>query len=112
MSTSRIASQRSHSLTHRCTCGSESRRRSRRGGKGGPGSPRPLALAARAGLHPDQKTVAQHHQHGVAMKPVPAPPLILIPPQLCLGLLMILLHPVAAMGILDQDLMNFDKQIR
>jgi hypothetical protein len=36
------------------------------------------------------------------MKSVPPPPLILIPPQLRFRFLMILLHPVAAMGILDQ----------
>jgi len=36
------------------------------------------------------------------MKPIPAPPLILIPAQLRFRFLMILLHPVATMGILDQ----------
>ena len=38
------------------------------------------------------------------MKSVPAPPLILIPAQFRFCFLMILLHPVAAVGILDQDL--------
>jgi hypothetical protein len=37
----------------------------------------------------------------MAMKSVPAAPLIWIPAQLRFRLLMILLHPVAAMGILD-----------
>ena len=53
-------------------------------------------------LQPHQKTVAQHHRHGMPMKPIPAPPLILIPPQLRFRFLMILLHPVPAMGIRDQ----------
>ena len=35
------------------------------------------------------------------MKAIPAPPLILIPAQLGFGFLMILLDPVAAVGILD-----------
>ena len=101
---SRIASHRSHSLTRRCTAGNERRRRSGRGGKSGPGPPAPLALPAATRFHPDQKTVAPHHEHGMAMKPVPAPPLILIPAQCRFCFLMILLHPVAAVGILDQDL--------
>jgi hypothetical protein len=101
-SNSRIAACRSHSLTRRCTSGSERRRRSGRGGKSGPWPPGALALFPAARFHPDQKTVAQHHQHGMAMKPLPAAPLILIPAQLRFRFLMILLHPVAAMGILDQ----------
>src|SRR5712692_3226902 len=36
------------------------------------------------------------------MKPIPAPPLILIPAQLRFHFLMILLHPVTTLGILDQ----------
>src|SRR3989442_3905379 len=36
------------------------------------------------------------------MKAIPAPPLILIPAQFRFGFLMILLHPVAAVGILHQ----------
>jgi hypothetical protein len=101
-SNSRLAACRSHSLTRRCTSGSESRRRSGRGGKSGSWPPAPLTLPAAARFYPDQKTIAPHDQHGLARKPVPAPPLILIPAQRRFCLLMIRLHPVPARGILDQ----------
>src|SRR5229473_3154446 len=99
---SRTAAQRSHSLTRRWTSGSGTRRRSGRGGKSGPRPSAPCSLLPLPPFQPDQKTVAQHHRDRMPMKPVPAPPLILIPAQLRFGFLMILLHPVAAMRILDQ----------
>src|SRR5229473_687637 len=99
---SRTAAQRSHSLTRRWTSGGGTRRRSGRGGKSGPRPSAPCSLLPLPPFQPDQKTVAQHHRVRMPMKPVPAPPLILIPAQLRFGFLMILLHPVAPMGILDQ----------
>src|SRR5215467_15652927 len=60
-----------------------------------------FALLALAHFQPDQKTVAQHYGDGVAMKTIPASSLILIPAQLGFGFLMILLDPVATVGILD-----------
>jgi len=99
---SRIAACRSPSLTRRWTSGSERRRRSGRGGKSGSWPPAPRALPTAVRFHPDQKTIAHHDQHGLAMKPVPAAPLVLIPAQLRFCLLLLLLHPVAAMGILAQ----------
>ena len=98
---SRMAAQRNHSLTRRWTCGSGSRRRSGRRGKSGPQAAAHCALLALAHFQPDQKTIAQHDGDGVAMKAIPAPSLILIPAQLGFGFLMILLHPVATVGILD-----------
>src|SRR6267378_3880625 len=99
---SRTASQRSHSLTLRWTAGRGTQRRSGRGGKSGPRpSPQRLVLP-RVPFQPDQKTIAQHHREGVPMKAIPAPPLILIPAQFRFRFLLILLHPVAPMGILDQ----------
>src|SRR5215831_14369792 len=98
---SRMAARRSHSLTRRWTSGSGTRRRSERGGKSGPRPPAHFAVLPLPPFQPDQKTVAQHHREGVPMKAVPTPPLILIPAQLCFRFFMILLHPVAAMRILD-----------
>jgi hypothetical protein len=98
---SRMAAQRSHSLTRRWSCGSGRRRRSGRGGKSGPRPSAQLAALPLPPFQPHQKTIAQHHGDGVAMKAIPAPSLILIPAQLGFGFLMILLHPVAAVGILD-----------
>src|SRR5215470_11323875 len=98
---SRMAAQRSHSLTRRWSCGSGTRRRSGRGGKSGPRPPTHLAALPLPPFQPHQKTIAQHYGDGVAMKAIPAPPLILIPAQLGFGFLMILLHPVATVGILD-----------
>src|SRR5258705_6303106 len=99
---SRIAARRSHSLTRRWTSGSGTRRRSGRGGKNGTRPSAHFTLRPLPPFQPDQKTVAQHHREGVPMKPIPAPPLILIPAQFRFRFLMILLHPVAPMGILDQ----------
>src|SRR5215471_12895835 len=96
-----MAAQRNHSLNRRWTCGSGTRRRSGRGGKSGPQASAHFALLALAHFQPDQKTIAQHDGDGVAMKAIPAPPLILIPGQLGFGFLMILLNPVATVSILD-----------
>src|SRR5215472_7852444 len=98
---SRRAAQRSHSLTRRWTSGSGIRRRSGRGGKNAPRASTHGTLLALSHFQPDQKTIAQHDGDGVAMKTIPAPALILVPAQLGFGFLMILLHPVAAVGILD-----------
>src|SRR5215471_19112803 len=98
---SRMAARRSHSLMRRWNSGSGTRRRSGRGGKS---RPRPSAQPAALALppfQPHQKTIAQHDGDGVAMKTIPAPSLILIPAQLGFGFLMILLNPVATVGILD-----------
>ena len=98
---SRRAAQRSHSLTRRWSSGNGRRRRSGRGGKSGP---RPSALLASLPLppfQPHQKTIAQHYGDGVAMKAIPASSLILIPAQLGFSFLMILLDPVATVGILN-----------
>src|SRR5262252_1790339 len=98
---SRMAAQRSHSLKRRWSSGNGRRRRSGRGGKSGPRAPAQLAALALPPFQPHQKTIAQHHGDGVAMKAIPAPSLILIPAQLGFGFLMILLDPVAAVRILD-----------
>src|SRR6516165_8317324 len=98
---SRMAAQRNHSLSRRWTCGSGVRRRSGRGGKSGPWPSAHFALLALAHFQPDQKAIAQHYGDGVSMKAIPASSLILIPAQLGFGFLMILLDPVAAVGILD-----------
>jgi hypothetical protein len=98
---SRMAAQRSHSLSRRWTAGSGVRRRSGRGGKSGPRPSAHGALLALSHFQPDQKTIAQHDGDGVAMKAIPAPSLILIPAQLGFGFLMILLHPVATVGIFN-----------
>src|SRR6516164_1333284 len=98
---SRMAAQRNHSLSRRWSSGSGIRRRSGRGGKSRPGASAHFTLLALAHFQPHQKTIAQHDGDGVAMKAIPAPPLILIPAQLGFGFLMILLHPVAPVRILD-----------
>src|SRR6516165_3516224 len=98
---SRMAARRSHSLTRRWSSGSGTRRRSGRGGKSRPRPSAHCALLALPPFQPHQKTIAQHHCDGVAMKAIPASSLILIPAQLGFSFLMILLNPVAAVGILD-----------
>src|ERR1700739_1367816 len=99
---SRRAARRSHSLTRRWSSGSGTRRRSGRGGKSGPRPAAQLASLALAPFQPHQKTIAQHDGDGVAMKAIPAPPLILLPAQLGFGCLMILLDPVAAVRLLGR----------
>src|SRR5215472_3833588 len=98
---SRMAAQRNHSLSRRWSSGSAIRRRSGRGGKSAPRASAHFALLALAHFQPHQKTIAQHYGDGMAMKAIPAPSLILIPAQFGFGFLMILLHPVAAMRILN-----------
>src|SRR5215470_17436700 len=100
-SNSRMAARRSHSLSRRWTSGSGIRRRSGRGGKSGPRPSAHCALLALSHFQPHQETIAQHDGDGVAMKAIPAPPLILIPAQLGFGFLMILLDPVATVRIFD-----------
>src|SRR5215472_17550636 len=100
-SNSRMAAQRSHSLRRRWSSGNARRRRSGRGGKSGARTSAPPASLALPPFQPHQKTIAQHDGDGVAMKTIPAPSLILIPAQLGFGFLMILLNPVATVGILD-----------
>src|ERR1700739_1680365 len=94
---SRMAAQRSHSLTRRW---SSSGGGPGVGEKAAPRRPPSLHLSRPHLFQPHQKTIAQHHGDGVAMKAIPAPSLILIPAQLGFGFLMILLHPVATVGIL------------
>src|SRR5262249_1121535 len=96
-----MAARRSHSLTRRWSCGSGTRRRSGRGGKSDPQASAHCALLALSHFQPHQKTIAQHYADGVPMKSIPAPSLILIPAQFGFGFLMILLDPVATVGILD-----------
>src|ERR1700739_3094356 len=98
---SRRAARGIHSLPRRWSGGSGRRRRSGRGGKSDPRPSTQLASLSLPPFQPHQKTIAQHHGDGVAMKAIPAPSLVLIPAQLGFGFLMILLHPVAAVGILD-----------
>jgi hypothetical protein len=99
---SRMAAQRSHSLTRRWSSGSGTRRRSGRGGKSGPRPAAHFALLALVHFQPPhQKTIAQHDGDSVPMKAIQASSLILIPAQLGFSFLMILLDPVAAVGILD-----------
>ena len=95
-----IASKRNHSIIYRCTCGSESRRLSRLGGKSAAGLSGSALSVALVPFQPHQKAVAQHHTHGVPMETIPAPPLMLIPAQLPLAFFMILFHPEAPMRIL------------
>src|SRR5690349_16774893 len=101
---SRAASSRSQSTMRRWTCGSGSRRRSGRGGKrpappAAPACPLPLTP-----LLPHQEAIRQHDRHRVPVKALPQPPLVLVPAQQALGLLVVLLHPVPPVPVLDQPL--------
>ena len=100
-SNSPMAAVRNHSLSRRWSSGSGTRRRSGGGGKSDPRPSAPLASLALPPFQPHPKTIAQHDGDGVAMKAIPAPSLILGPAQFGFGLLVILLDPVATMGILD-----------
>src|SRR5262244_3169970 len=97
---SRRASSRSQSTTWRCTSGSATRRRSGRGGKRPAGAATPALLLSLLPLPPDQVAVRQHHGHGVPVEPRPEPPLVLVPAQQPLGLLVKSLHPVPPVGVL------------
>src|SRR5262245_30595078 len=84
----------------RCTSGRDTRRRSGRGGKNPAGTPSQGYLLPVLPFLLDQETVGQQHQHTVAVEPRPQPPLVLVPTQQTLGLLVKLLHAIAAVGIL------------
>src|SRR5574341_2265544 len=103
MTHSSTAFYRSASTTWRWTLASDRRRRSRRGGK----SAARVTLQARVlpllQLLPNQETVAEHDQDGVAMKAVPEPTLILIPAKQRLAFFVKLLDPVARSAIHPGD---------
>ena len=96
--------RRSQSQICRWTSGSDTRRRSGRGDRARRRSARTSPRLTLLPLAPDQETVGQHHTDRMAMKTRPQPPLILIPTQEPLGLLMILLHPMPSVGILHQTI--------
>src|SRR5512143_1354475 len=98
---SRIASRRSQSITWRCTSGSDTRRRSGRGGKRPAGTTTPALLLPLMPLLPDQEAVGQHHTDRMPMEPRPQPALVLVPAQQALGLLGVPLHPVPPVRVLD-----------
>src|SRR5436309_3527401 len=101
---SRRACSRSQSQMRRCTSGRGTRRRSGRGGKSPTGTAPQGYLLPVLPLLEDQEAVGQHHQHTVAVEARPQPPLVLVPAQQSLGLLVELLHPVAAVGVLHHPL--------
>src|SRR4029453_1824132 len=98
---SRMAAIRNQSARRRWISGNEVRRRSRRGGKSTPHRSWASHLISFAPFQPDQETVTQHHQHGIAMKAMPQAALILIPAHFAFGFFMILFNPVAPMCIFD-----------
>src|SRR5437016_3655842 len=101
---SRMASSRSQSVMQRWTWGRDRRLRSGRGGKR-PAWPATSALLLPLGeLLADQETVRQHDADGVPVEARPQPPLILVPAQQLLGLLVKLLHPVPSVCVLDHPL--------
>src|SRR5262249_53055275 len=104
---SRRACSNNQSHTPRCTSGNGTRLRSGRGGKRPTLPPTP---APRLPLSPplsDQQPVRQHHQPPVAVEARPQPPLVLVPAQKPLGLLVVLLHPVPSVGVLHQPLQRY-----
>src|SRR5512143_2800771 len=103
-SNSLAASSRSQSLIWRCTSGSDTRRRSGRGGKSPPRAPRAGPYRPALPFLPDQEAVRQQHAHRMAMEAPPEPPLVLIPAEQLLGLLVIPLHPVTPVGVLHHPL--------
>src|SRR3954454_612886 len=94
------ASWRSQSQIRRCTSGRVTRRRSARGGKSPPGSSQAGLLLSFLVLLPHQEAVGQHHGDRVAVEATPSSPLVLVPAQEPLGLLVVLLHPVPPVGVL------------
>src|SRR3954451_24030914 len=94
------ASRRSQSQIRRWTCGRVTRPRSARGGKSPPRSSRAGWLLPFSPFLPHQEAVGQHHADRVAVEATPPPPLVLVPAQEPLGLLMVLLHPVPPVCIL------------
>src|SRR5512143_1340050 len=97
---SRIASRRSQSITWRCTSGSDTRRRSGRGGKRPAGTTTPALLLPLLPLLSDQEAVGQHHTDRMPMESGPQPPLVLVPAQQTLRLLVVPLHPVPPVRVL------------
>src|SRR3954467_3416304 len=94
------ASWRNQSQIRRCTAGRATRRRSARGGKSPPRSSRAGSLLSFAPFLPHQEAVGQHHADRVAVEAMPSPPLVLVPAQEPLGLLVVLLHPVPPVCVL------------
>src|SRR5262245_16087547 len=97
---SRRACSNSQSQRRRWISGRDRRLRSGRGGKrpalrAAPALPLPVLPLLR-----DQEAVSQHHQHAVAVEALPQPALVLVPAQQPLGLLVVLLHPVAPVRVL------------
>src|SRR5579864_7797663 len=90
---------RSQSQIRRWISGSGNRRRSGRGGKSPAGTAPPSLLHPLLVLLPHQEAIGQHHHHRVAVEARPQPPLILVPAQKALGLLVELLHPVSAVRV-------------
>src|SRR5512135_264110 len=103
-SNSLAASTRSQSMIWRWTSGSVMRRRSARGGKSPPRSPRAGSLLPISPFLPHQEAVGQHHTDGVPVEPLPLPALVLVPAQEPLGLLVVLLDPVPPVRVLDHRL--------
>src|SRR5262249_19795511 len=100
VSLSRCAASRSQSTTWRCTSGRGIRRRSGRGGKRPARATTPALLLPLLPLPPHQVAVGQHHRHCVPVEPRPQPPLVLVPAQQPLGLLVGPLHPVPPVRVL------------
>src|SRR5437763_7901682 len=100
--TSRRAWSSSQSQMRRWTAGSGTRRRSGRGGKRPALPPAPAHPLPPLPLLLDQEAVGQHHQHAVAVEARPQTPLVLVPAQQRLGLLVVLLHPVPPVRVLHQ----------
>src|SRR5262249_57385689 len=86
--------------TRRWNSGRDRRLRSGRGGKSPAGPPPQGHLLPLLPLLLDQEAVGQHHQDAVAVEPRPQPPLVLVPAQEPLGLLVELLHPGTPVGVL------------
>src|SRR5436305_799849 len=76
-------------------------------GKRAPPSARAGSLLALLPLLPDQEAVRQHYTDGMPMEPRPQPPLILVPAQQLLGLLVISLHPVPPVRVLHHPLQRY-----
>src|ERR671914_1233159 len=98
----RTAWRRSHRATSRWIAGSECLRGSGRGGKRGTGATTTGLAVPLAQFQPDQKAVGEHDRHGMPVEARPEATLIVIPPQLSLGLFMKLLHRIPAMRIARQ----------
>src|SRR5512143_1006598 len=89
--------------TWRWMAANDWRRRSRRGGKDAPRATSPAHLFAFAPFQPDQETVGQQDQCGMAMEAMPQATLVLIPAQQALGFFMKLFDPVATVRVFHHD---------